>query len=149
MTRSTERILATFGVTTATLDETQRTQLDQDGYLPLPGILSPEQVEALRRRFGELVAAEGDQAGLEAHQEGGTDRLGNLVDKDPLFDLVWNNPVQLAAVAHVLDWNEFKLFSLNGRSALPGEGHQALHQDYGRAVQPGEYQICNSIWLLD
>lgn len=149
MTRSTERILATFGATTATLDDTQRSRLDRDGYLPLPGILAPEQVEALRRRFGELVDAEGDRAGLEAHQEDGTDRLANLVDKDPLFDLVWNNPVQLAAVAHVLDWNEFKLFSLNGRAALPGVGHQALHQDYGHAVPPGEYQICNSIWLLD
>ncbi|HLH99869.1 MAG TPA: phytanoyl-CoA dioxygenase family protein, partial [Acidimicrobiales bacterium] len=103
MTSSTEQILATFGATTSTLDETQRTRLDRDGYLPLPGILSSEQVEALRRRFGQLLAAEGDQAGLEAHQEDGADRLANLVDKDPLFDLVWNNPVQLAAVAHVLD----------------------------------------------
>ena len=36
-----------------------------------------------------------------------------------MFDLCWNYPPQLAAVAHVLGWQEFKVFSLNGRAALP------------------------------
>ena len=100
-------------------------------------------------RFDDLVVEEGDRAGLEAHQEEGTDRLADLVDKGTLFDLCWNNPRQLAAVAHVLDWQEFKVFSLNGRAALPSRGHQGLHVDWGSAVAPDDYQICNSIWMLD
>jgi ectoine hydroxylase-related dioxygenase (phytanoyl-CoA dioxygenase family) len=44
---------------------------------------------------------------------------------------------------------EFKLSSLNSRAALPGQGLQALHADWGKAVEPGDYYVCNSIWLLD
>jgi ectoine hydroxylase-related dioxygenase (phytanoyl-CoA dioxygenase family) len=123
--------------------------LDEQGYLSLPGILNAEDAAALARLFDQLVTDEGDQAGLEAHQEQGADRLANLVDKDPMFDLCWNNPHQLAAISHVLDWQDFKVFSLNGRAALPGQGHQGLHVDWGAAVPPGDYQICNSIWMLD
>ncbi len=123
--------------------------LDEQGYLPLPGILDGDSVAALARLFDQFVADEGDRAGLEAHREDGTDRLANLVDKDPLFDLCWNNPHQLAAISHVLRWQEFKVFSLNGRAALPSQGHQGLHVDWGSAVPPGDYQICNSIWMLD
>lgn len=141
--------LAELGVRADLLTEPEVRTLDEQGYLPMPGVLGPSAVAQIVQRFDDLVAAEGDKAGLEAHQEEGTDRLANLVDKDPIFDLCWNNPRQLAAIAHVLNWQDFKVFSLNGRAALPSEGHQGLHVDWRQAVEPGEYEICNSIWLLD
>jgi ectoine hydroxylase-related dioxygenase (phytanoyl-CoA dioxygenase family) len=141
--------LAALDVTPSILDQEQRARLDKDGYLALPGALRESEVALLRERVNELSALEGDRAGIEVHQEAGTARLANLVDKDPLFDLCWNHPVQLAAVAHVLSWHEFKLSSLNARAALPGHGHQALHADWGEGVQPGDYRVCNSIWMLD
>jgi ectoine hydroxylase-related dioxygenase (phytanoyl-CoA dioxygenase family) len=141
--------LAALGASPGLLSIADREMLDEQGYLPLPHILDAETVRVLSRRFDELVTEEGDRAGLEAHQEAGTARLANLVDKGPVFDLCWNNPRQLAAVAHVLGWHDFKVFSLNGRAALAGEGHQALHVDWRAAVAPGDYQICNSIWMLD
>jgi len=143
------RALAAFGVTPFLLSEAEKEMLDERGYLPMPAILDEPAVAALVQRFDELVAEEGERAGLEAHQENGTARLANLVDKGPIFDLCWNNPRQLAAVAHVLAWQEFKVFSLNGRAALPSQGHQGLHVDWHSAVAPGAYQICNSIWMLD
>jgi ectoine hydroxylase-related dioxygenase (phytanoyl-CoA dioxygenase family) len=149
MTTDSETVLASFGATRMSLTEAQRDQLDEQGFLPLPGALDRSTVASLRARFDELVGLEGDKAGIEVHQEDGTDRLANLVDKDPRFDVCWNNPVQLAAVAHVLGWNELKLFSLNARAALPDQGHQALHTDWGAAVPAGLYQICNSVWMLD
>ncbi len=99
------------------------------------------------KRLAELTAAEGDRAGLEVHQERGTDRLADLVNKDPRFEVCFSHPRVLAAMQHVL--GEFRLSSLNSRAALPGEGHQGLHADFGHPVQPGEYEVCNSIWLLD
>ena len=54
----------------------------------------------------------------------------------------------LAAIAHVLH-NDLKLSSLNARAALPGEGLQRLHVDWRGGVAPGDYYVCNSIWLLD
>jgi len=74
--------------------------------------------------------------------------LSNLIDKGDVFKVFFSQPKVLAAIAHVLG-NDIKLSSLNSRAALPGKGLQGLHADWHEAVEPGEYQVCNSIWLLD
>ena len=140
--------LQELGVREDTLTSEEKVQLDRDGYLPLPGILSPEQVRQFGARLDELSAQEGEDAGKEVHQEAGTDRLSDLVNKDPMFETCFTHPRVLAAIAHVLG-GEFKLSSLNSRAALPGQGLQALHADWGGPVTPGDYYVCNSIWLLD
>lgn len=130
------------------LSEDERRSLDENGFLALPGVLSPEQVQAVCARLDELLAAEGDSAGHEVHTEAGTQRLSDLVNKTDLLDVTFTHPRVLAAVAHVLS-GDLKLSSLNGRMALPGRGGQHLHADWGEPVEPGDYQVCNSIWLLD
>jgi len=140
--------LAALGVTAETLTKAERESLDSEGYLHLPGILDVTTVEAIRQRLDEILAAEGDQAGKEVHQEAGTERLADLVNKGREFDIFYTHPRVLAAVAHVLQ-NDLKLSSLNARFALPGEGLQGLHADWGRLETPGDFQVCNSIWLLD
>ncbi|MET9317284.1 phytanoyl-CoA dioxygenase family protein [Kribbella sp. NPDC003505] len=139
--------LRELGVTDDVLTQDEKDQLDRDGYLPLEGILTADEVAAINERLAELTAAEGDRAGLEVHQEKGTDRLADLVNKDARFAVCFSHPRVLAAMRHVL--GEFRLSSLNSRAALPGEGHQALHADSGHPVEPGAYEVCNSIWLLD
>jgi len=141
--------LRDLGVRPDTLTEEEKEQLDRDGYLPLPGLLTSSQVAAFNDKLAELLAAEGENAGKEVHQEAGTDRLSNLVEKAPdLFAPCYTHPRLLAGIAHVLN-NDLKLSSLNARAALPGKGLQGLHADWGRAVAPGDYAVCNSIWLLD
>ncbi len=122
--------------------------LDEDGYAVLPGVLAADELDVVRARLAELSIQEGTSAGVEVHQETGTDRLADLVNKGAVFEVFYSRPQVLAAVAHVLD-GELKLSSLNSRAALPGTGHQALHADWGSAVGPDGYQVCNSIWLLD
>lgn len=139
--------LSDLGVTDDAIDEKTREALDRDGFAPLYDILSDDELTAIRRRLAELSAEEGERAGLEVHQEAGTDRLADLVNKDPRFDVCFTHPRVLAAIQHVL--GEFKLSSLNSRAALPGKGHQNLHADWGEPVGPEGYQVCNSIWLLD
>ena len=102
----------------------------------------------ITQRTDELIALEGQDAGKEVHQETGTTRLSDLVNKDPLFEICFTHPRVLAAIAHVLG-GDLKLSSLNFRAALPGFGLQGLHADWGGAVEPGDYYVCNSIWLLD
>jgi hypothetical protein len=140
--------LRELGVTDSTLSTEEKHQLDTDGYLPLPNILSSEQIQIARRRLDLLSELEGADAGKEVHQEAGTARLSNLVDKGEIFRICFTHPKVLAGIAHVLQ-GDLKLSSLNSRAALPGQGLQALHADWGKAVQPGEYQVCNSIWLVD
>jgi ectoine hydroxylase-related dioxygenase (phytanoyl-CoA dioxygenase family) len=139
--------LAGLGVTAGSIDRETRDRLDRDGYAALPGVLTDNQLTMMRTRLAELLAAEGQRAGLEVHQEAGTDRLADLVNKDPVFDVCFTDPRLLACVAHVL--GEFKLSSLNFRAALPGHGQQALHAEGKPVTDPADYQVCNSIWLLD
>jgi ectoine hydroxylase-related dioxygenase (phytanoyl-CoA dioxygenase family) len=139
--------LAELGVTEDTLDEPTRDHLDQYGYVVLPSVLSEEQLEAIRGRLAERLAIEGDQAGLEVHQEAGTNRLADLVNKGPMFRPCFTDPRVMACMAQVLV--EFKLSSLNFREALPGQGLQALHADYGGPAPAEGFQVCNSVWLLD
>ena len=146
---SMQTCLEELGVKESLLSDEQLEFLDEKGYLVLPLALDTETVTALRSRFDELVALEGDKAGIEVSQEAGSDRLANLVDKDPLFDWCWTYPPQLAAVGHVFAGRDFKLHSVNGRSAHPGHGLQALHPDWHEVVPAGDYQVCNSIWMLD
>jgi Phytanoyl-CoA dioxygenase (PhyH) len=141
-------VLENLGVRPDTLTQQEKDQLDHNGFLPLSGILTLDQLDSLRARVDELLQAEGDQAGMEFSQEPGTERLSDLVNKGAVFDICFTHPRVLAGIAQVLD-ADFKLSSLNYRSALPGQGHQALHTDWSEPVPAGQFRVCNSIWLLD
>jgi ectoine hydroxylase-related dioxygenase (phytanoyl-CoA dioxygenase family) len=65
-----------------------------------------------------------------------------------MFEICFTHPRVLAAISHVLG-GEFKLSSLNSRASLPGQGLQEMHPDWHGPVEPGDYYVCNSIWLLD
>src|SRR4051794_40395294 len=140
--------LSSLGVTEQSLSQGEKDELDRDGFLPLLNILSAQQIAQMTKRLDELIAIEGADAGKEVHQEAGTIRLSDLVNKDPIFEICFTHPRVLAAISHVLGGN-LKLSSLNYRAALPGFGLQGLHADWGGAVAPGDYYVCNSIWLLD
>jgi ectoine hydroxylase-related dioxygenase (phytanoyl-CoA dioxygenase family) len=142
----TRTALAGLGV--EPLDPTIAAALDRDGYAVVPDVLDEPQLGAVRARLQELAAQEGEHAGIEVHQEAGTARLSDLVNKGEVFDVFYTHPIVLAAVAHVLD-GDLKLSSLNSRAALPGKGHQGLHADWGPLDLSEGFQVCNSIWLLD
>lgn len=140
--------LCELGVRDDTLSSEEKHFLDVNGYLPLQDILTPGQISPMIRRLDELAALEGEDAGKELHQEGGTIRVSNLVNKGQMFEIGFSHPRVLAAIGHVLG-PRFKLSSLDCRMALPGQGHQAFHADWRSGVEPGDYYVCNSMWLLD
>ena len=139
--------LSHMGVSSDTLTEDDRLSLDQHGFLRVENALTPTQAAAMKDRLEHLVHLEGDDAGLEAHKEKGTDRLGDLVNKDPIFHLCFRQPKVLACANHILG-DAFKLSALNGRTALPGDGLHGLHTDSGNRVKVGDYESAMSIWFL-
>ncbi len=151
-----ESYLSQIGVTQQLLTSAERAFLDANGYLNLGKILSDDQLTAIRQRIDQLLAQEGQEAGAELMEsphirhpkEAGADRLADLVNKGEIFDLFYMTPRVLAAIQHVLG-EEIKLSSLNYRAAKPNDGLQKLHVDWHEATEPGDYKVCNSIWLLD
>ena len=61
-----KRALHDLGVRDDTLTREEKGTLDRDGFLPLPGILTPDQAERMGARLDELVA----QGESVRHQEG-------------------------------------------------------------------------------
>ncbi|NJB86563.1 ectoine hydroxylase-related dioxygenase (phytanoyl-CoA dioxygenase family) [Lewinella marina] len=130
--------------------------LDTHGYLNLGQLLTPAEVDQINARLAELQQQEGDRAGAELAEskyirhpkEEGADRLADLVNKGPVFDICYTHPRVLAAIEAVLG-AEYKLSSLNYRAAKPGKGQQKLHVDYKNAVAEDSFKVCNSIWILD
>lgn len=148
--------LDVLGVSDELLTTEEKKFLDTQGYLVLSEILEDHQLEQIRNRIEALMQEEGERAGFELldspyirhPKEAGADRLADLVNKDPAFDVFYTHPRVLTAISRVLG-RDLKLSSLNYRAAKPGTGEQKLHVDWHEPVSPGEYKVCNSIWLLD
>jgi ectoine hydroxylase-related dioxygenase (phytanoyl-CoA dioxygenase family) len=138
------------------LTKEEQETLETNGYLALDQLLNDKQLAQVNDRISELLHSEGEAAGSELAEskyirhpkEEGADRLADLVNKGAIFDICYTHPRVLAGIAAVLGEN-FKLSSLNYRAAKPGQGNQKLHVDWKNAVAGGDYQVCNSIWLLD
>lgn len=127
----------------------QKSQLDRDGFLFLPNLIPPAQLEALRSRIEELFTAEGEASGSEFKQETGARRLANCVDKGEIFQWAIQLPEVLAATAHILG-PRFKLSSLNVRSTNPHtEADQPLHVDMNAISDDQGFWVANTIFLLD
>lgn len=128
---------------------TPRQQIDQLGYMVLENFMTPERLQCLRDRVEQVYAEEGDRAGHEFRQEDHVRRLANLVAKGREFEDLVIDPVIHERIAWVLG-NDFKLSSLNARSANPYEpSRQPLHIDAGAIPDDQGYWVCNTIWLLD
>lgn len=140
--------LIELGLPTTELTAAQKQQLDTDGYTVLPGVMDADWLAALRLAFDSIHEAEGEEAGKEVNQVEGVRRLADLVNKGEVFDGVYQHPLLLAAVWHVIQ-RPFKLHSLNGHDPLKGHGQQGLHPDWGGERGVGRFHVVNSMWMLD
>jgi hypothetical protein len=154
-------------------------ELDEKGYTVVEGMIDERWLGQLRETFDALSAVEGRLGGLEVLPEArqqellrsdapgpnpGIRRLGDLVNKSPCFDGIWQNPLLITIVAGVLP-GPFKVHSLNGHDPLAGQGRQALHADWGGFPAsmghiaganklagerpPRLFGVVNSAWCLD
>lgn len=124
-------------------------QLDELGWVALPGAMDEGFLQEIRTRVEQLWEQEDANAGAEFRKEPGARRLANLVDKGEVFERVVSHPGVLAAVRQVLGEN-FKLSSLNARSTDPWWPEcQPLHCDAGAVADDSGFWVCNTIWLLD
>lgn len=158
---SMEEALTELGVTNATLTNEERRSLDEQGFIIFPNLIDEEWLIQLQTAYDNLLAEEGATAGTEVHQERGTNRLSDLMNKSEVFDGCYTHPKVLAAIHHILQ-SDFKVSAMNGREALKGAGLQALHEDWNESFfdstdnPDGDYRqpedpfyVAISLWMLD
>lgn len=133
------------------LTAAQRRQLDENGFVTLPGLLEEPLLTELRETLERLWQAEGEEASVENYVEPQARRLANLADKGAIFGHFYTHPLVLAAARHVVG-PDVRVSMLNARDALPQTGgRQALHADTDGGAKPDEqgYFACTAIWMLD
>jgi len=143
---NTSEALAELGITVNDLAAPQRKQFDEDGFFIVEDVFSPFEVAEMRNEFDRLRAIEGEFGGHEVHIEPGAPRLSNLFNKSPAFDRCLNCKPTLAAAHYLL--GEIRVYSLNARNPLKGQGQQLLHSDVPR-VSPTDWRVVNSMVMLD
>jgi ectoine hydroxylase-related dioxygenase (phytanoyl-CoA dioxygenase family) len=133
------------------MDENQRQQLDEQGYLIFRNLLPPSDIEAILSRLEELWAVEGDQAGEENYIEVGVRRLANLANKGELFRALYAHPQVLEVVEAVMG-PDVRAAMVNARDVPPHTGVRMpfhMDSDKGRVRDEKGYNAATAIWMLD
>jgi ectoine hydroxylase-related dioxygenase (phytanoyl-CoA dioxygenase family) len=140
-----EQILSEFGVTADSISPEEKQALDRDGYVVLHNVIDEKLLNALREAFD---AGCGKDSGSAVLKESGTLHVNDLVNRDKVFEVIYTNPLVLAAVYHVLR-DEFRVGQIGGRNPLTGFGQQGLHADWPGRSRGEPFRIVTAIWLLD
>jgi ectoine hydroxylase-related dioxygenase (phytanoyl-CoA dioxygenase family) len=143
---NTNQALAELDISKDDLTPEQRRKFDADGYFIVENVFSPAEVEEMRSEFERLRGIEGEFGGHEVHIEPGAPRLSNLFNKSPAYDRCLSCKPTLAAAAYLL--GEIRVYSLNARNPLKGQGQQLLHSDVPR-VSATDWRVVNSMVMLD
>lgn len=141
--RTTIEALQSLGIGANTLTPEQRNSLDQNGFVifqPPKGYWSDKDIdlEALRALVDELIEAEGWRGGFEGKEDvitpertldPGSNRLGNLLNKNSIFRKLALLPELVAAAHHVLR-DEIKIGACDVREPKANNGWQSIHIDW-------------------
>ena len=137
-----QEALYALGVRNETLSKRDKDKLDTDGYLPLPGILSTEEIVGIHATLEQVYA--GERTG----ERDGPAECSYMQNKAAGFDRCLTHPRVLAAISYVLE-GHLKSFGIHGRPHFPGGDQQKPHVDYnGPPAEAGKYAVCNSLWML-
>ena len=135
---NTKELFKNLGTSKTVLSEKQRSFLNEKGYLILkPTKFILENLKKMNEITNSLIKSEGEKGGWEGKEknykkgklfENNCDRLGNLIDKDPVFGKIILIPEILSAAYEVIQ-DDIKVGGLNFRNPHKGFGEQALHID--------------------
>ena len=133
------------------MNDRQRKQLEEQGYLIFKRLLSGAAVEQILSRLEELWAEEGDHAGEENYIEPGVRRLANLANKGEMFRSLYAHPQVLEVVEAVMG-PDVRASMVNARDVPPHSGVRMpfhMDSDKGRVRDEIGYSAATAIWMLD
>ena len=135
------------------LNTSEKSHLDEYGYLLLENMISTDTVAKLRGRSLEL--AELEQTSGHGHtymQDDRAQRVWNLIDKGEVFEEAIQHRKMLAAMEYLLG-SDCTLSSFTVNILYPGAPDGGLHIDYPLSSlptpRPNFPLVANSVWFLD
>jgi hypothetical protein len=142
----TKRALHILGITGADFTDSERRQLDEQGFYLRTNLFTPAECREMAEAFDALSDIEGEQGGHEVHIEPGAPRVSNIFNKSAAFDRCLEIKPVLAAAAYLL--GEIKVHGANLREPLKGKGQQDLHVDVPKHFE-GDWWVLNAIICFD
>ena len=131
----------------------EKSQLDQGGFLILENVITADTTAQLRERALTLAAEE--QKADKSHMylpNDGAQRVWNLIDKGEVFEDAIQQPKMLAAMEYLLGV-DCTLSSFTVNVIYPGAPNSGLHIDYPLSALPRPRptfpMVANSVWFLD
>ena len=141
--------------TAANPDWADATQaLERDGFVVVPGALSPSETADVRRRlFTAVERSEQDGVptrGYAFDPDEHNVRVFQLFNLDDIFVDLIQRPLALSFVEHLLG-DQFLVSNFSANITEPGNAPMQLHADQGYVLPPWPARplACNVAWLLD
>ena len=131
----------------------EKSQLDQSGFLLCENIISDATTTQLRERALELATAEQKAGKGHTYLPNETaQRVWNLINKGEIFEKAIQQPKMLAAMEYLLG-ADCTLSSFTVNVLYPGAPDAGLHIDYPLSglptPRPNFPMVANSVWFLD
>lgn len=134
------------------LSAAERAFLDENGYVTLPDVLTPDEARDVRDRVMALADAERAADPDCVYLDGKSQRVWNLVNKGETFEGLVQNPRTLGALEGLLG-DDCVLSSFTANVIGPGSPAGGIHMDSPLTALPTplpQYAlVANSVWLLD
>ncbi|MDH6244679.1 phytanoyl-CoA dioxygenase family protein [Mycobacterium sp. OTB74] len=128
------------------LAEADLTAMQRDGYVILPNLLTPAQLDEIREAVAPLLDRHG-RNGFEGHA---TQRVYSVLNKTAACDVIADHPRVLALLDRMFMPN-YLLSMLQVINILPGEQAQMLHTDdsFYPLPRPRAALGAATIWAID
>ncbi len=122
-------------------------QLEREGYVVIEGLLTADQVAAIR---DDLLPRFSTHSGRNNFEGFLTHRLYTLIEKTLICNPLVEHPLVLALLDRILEPN-YLLSQLQAINILPGEAAQPLHYDDGFYPWPRPRRALGAatIWAID
>jgi ectoine hydroxylase-related dioxygenase (phytanoyl-CoA dioxygenase family) len=133
-----------------TVEEKQ--QLDQQGYIVIPDVLSEEEINHYRPRILELAEIEQQNGRGLVHTDGKGQLVRWLVNKGQEFERLVAHPRVVPYFEYMLG-SDYILSTLTSNTIRPGAKDGGYHLDYSLGQMPEPLPrfpiFANTLWLLD
>jgi len=134
------------------ITEAEKKQLDEQGCIVIPDVLSDEEIEVYRADILRLAEEEKQNGLARQHTDGHGQHVRWLVNKGEMYEKLVARPTVMPYFEHLLG-PDYTLSTLTSNIIDPGAPDGGYHVDSVLGSMPEPLPsfplVANSLWLLD